>query len=77
MKNLEKKCFPNYLWKTLGTQNNDPVKFLQICIGVLDRLAPQKKKYNRSNNMPFMNKALPVAHMKRSHLQNQCSKTGS
>ena len=30
-------------------------KFLQICIKTLDELAPQKKKYSRANNMPFIN----------------------
>ena len=74
---FREEVFSKLSMENIRNTNNDPVKFLQICIGVLDRLAPQKKKYNRSNNMPFMNKALPVAHMKRSHLQNQCSKTGS
>ena len=33
-------------------------KFLQICIKTLDELAPQKKKYSRGNNMPFINKTI-------------------
>ena len=45
-------------------------KFLQICINTLDIFAPCKKKYARGNNMPFMNKSLTKAHMKRSRLRN-------
>ena len=41
---------------------------LQIFIGFLDELVPQKKKYNRGNNVPFMNKPLARAHTKRSRL---------
>ena len=41
---------------------------LQIFIGVLDKLVPQKKKCNRGNNVPFMNKPLARAQTKRSRL---------
>ena len=41
-------------------------KFLQIRINTLDIFAPCIKKYVRENNMPFMNKSLTIAHMKRS-----------
>ena len=45
-------------------------KFLQICIKALDELAPQKKKYSRGNNMPFINKTIKNIFMKRSCLRN-------
>ena len=51
--------------------------FLQICVGVIDKLAPEKKKYNRGNNIAFMNKPLARAHMKRSGLQNRFLKNRS
>ena len=63
--------------ENIRNTNNDPEIFLQICIGVLDRLASQKKKYNRTNNMPFMKKPLSLEHIKGSRLQNKSSKTGS
>ena len=37
---------------------NGMEKFLQICIKTLDELAPQKKKYSRGNNMPFISKTI-------------------
>ena len=49
---------------------NGMEKFLQICIKTLDELAPQKKKYSRGNNMPFINKTIKKAFMKRSRLRN-------
>ena len=45
--------------------------FLKICVGVIDKFAPKKKKYNRGNNIAFMNKPLARAHMKRNRLQNR------
>ena len=45
-------------------------KFLQICIKGLDELAPQKKKYSRRNNMPFISKTIKKIFMKRSRLRN-------
>ena len=36
----------------------------------LDKFAPRRKKYSRGNNMPFMNKLLSRAHMKRTRLRN-------
>ena len=35
----------------------------------LDKFAPRRKKYSRGNNMPFMNKLLSRAHMKRTRLR--------
>ena len=48
-----------------------------ICFGVLDKLAQQKKKYNRGNNMRYISKLLSWAHMKRSRLQNRFLKNRS
>ena len=55
--------------ENISNTSSDLEKVLQFCIGVLDKLTPQKNKYNRGNNMPFMNKLLARAHMKRSRLQ--------
>ena len=49
------------LWSKLSMENisntsNSLENFLPTCIGVLDKLAPQKKKYNKGNNMSFTNK---------------------
>ena len=76
--------FRENLISRLSTENiridcNGMEKFLQICIKTLDELAPQRKKYSRGNNMPFINKTIkkpfinktikkPV--MKRSRLRN-------
>ena len=66
--------FRENLISRLSTENirvdcNGMEKFLQICIKTLDELAPQKKKYSRGNNMPFINKTIE-AFMKTSHLRN-------
>ena len=75
--NLGKNFCRNYLWKILVTQAAVWKIFLQICVGVIDKLAPEKKKYNRGNNIAFMNKPLARAHMKRSGLQNRFLKNRS
>ena len=67
--------FRENLISRLSTENirvdcNGMEKFLQICIKTLDELAPQKKKYSRGNNMPFINKTIKKAFMKRSRLRN-------
>ena len=59
----------------LSTENISGFKkFLQISIDTLNIFAPCKEKYSRGNNMPFMNKSLKKAHMKRSRLRNICVK---
>ena len=55
--------FRENLISRLSTENirvdcNGMEKFLQICIKTLDELAPQKKKYSRGNNIPFINKTI-------------------
>ena len=52
-----------------GLQN-----FFNICLKRLDKFAPRKKKYSRGSNMPFMNKLLFRAHMKRTRLRNNLKK---
>ena len=44
--------------------------FSKYVFKTLDELAPQKKKYSRGNNMPFINKTIKKAFMKRSRLRN-------
>ena len=56
--------------ENISNTSNVWKNFLRICIDVLDKLAPQMKKYNKGNNMPFINKPLARAHMKRSGLRN-------
>ena len=46
--------------ENIRNTSNGLEKFLQIIIGILGNLAPQKK-YVRGNNMPFMNKTLTHA----------------
>ena len=67
--------FRENLISCLSTENirvdcNGMEKFLQICIKTLDELAPQKKKYSRGNNMPFINETIKKAFMARTHLRN-------
>ena len=50
---------------------NDPDCFYKVCAEVLNRHAPQKKKYVRGNNTPFMNKTLSQAIMQRTKLRNK------
>ena len=56
--------------ENIRVNGNGTEKFLQICIKTLDELAPQKKKYSRGNNMPFINKTIKKAFMTRSCLRN-------
>ena len=63
--------FSKLSMENISNTSNGLQKFLQICTDVLDKLAPQKERYNMGNNMPFMNKPLARAHMKRSRLGNR------
>ena len=56
--------------KNISITRNSLEIFLQICIGVPDKHVPQREKYNRGNNMSFMNNALARTHMKRSRSRN-------
>ena len=74
-KNLCNDTFRQILLEKLSTENINTNcggfdKFLQICIDTLNIFPPCHKKYSRGNNMPFMNKCLKIAHMKRRRLRN-------
>ena len=45
-------------------------KFIQVCINTLNNHAPSKKKYTRSNHLPFMNNELSKVIMNRTKLRN-------
>ena len=45
-------------------------KFIKVCINALNNHTPSKKKYTRGNHLPFMNKELSKATMKRTRLRN-------
>ena len=57
--------------ENISNLNNGLEKFLQTCIGVLDKLSAKRRKYIRDNNMSFVNKTLTKAYRKRSHLRNR------
>ena len=66
MENINNKS--NGLEKFLATQVMIQNKSFRSA-GVLNKLAPHKKKcINNNNNTPFMIKTLTQAHRKRSHL---------
>ena len=48
-----------------------------MTITVLKNYAPLKKKVFRANHVPYVNKALRKAIMKRSYLKNSISKKGN
>ena len=45
-------------------------RYISSCNKILDQHAPQKKKYPRGNQLPFMNKSLSKAIMSRSKFRN-------
>ena len=57
--------------------NNRLGKYLAVCAKTLNRFAPYKKRYLRGNNMPFMNKSLSRAFMRRSQLRSKYLKKRS
>ena len=50
---------------------NDPDCFYKVCAEVLNRHAPEKKKYVRRKNKTFMNKTLSQAIIQRTKLRNK------
>ena len=50
---------------------NDPDCFYKVCAEVLNRHAPQKKKYVRGNNKPFMKKTFSQTILQRTKLRNK------
>ena len=77
------KLFNNELFRNdllkefsvLGFQNVSCKDFESIFLHILNIHAPQKKKYIRANNAPFMTKDLCKAIMVRSRLRNKYLKT--
>ena len=71
---MNKLCRENLVNQLLVTEINTDDKgskiFFKICGEVLNRHAPQKKKYVRGNQSPFINKALSKEIMKRTNLRN-------
>ena len=57
--------------------NNGLEKVLVVCVKTLDRFVPYKTKYLQGNNMPFMNKSLSRAFMRRSQLRSKYLKKRS
>ena len=54
-----------------SVSNTDLNKFIEICLKTLNNYAPSKKKYNRGNQMPFMDKDLSKAIMDRTRFRNK------
>ena len=67
---FRQKVLEKLATENINTNCSGLEKFLQIYVNTLNNLAPCKKKYSRRNNMPFMNKSLTSAHVKRSRLWN-------
>ena len=51
--------------------------FSEICTDVLDKHAPQRKRYLRSNHKPFMNNEISKAIMTRTRVRNRFLKNRS
>ena len=77
-KNFENDNFRQDLKKELlkfDISNAPLSKFNETVLSVLDKHAPKKQKYIRSNNCNFMTKELRKAIMDRSKLRNKFLKT--
>ena len=77
-KNFVKINFDDDLHKALTCNpqtRDDYGQFLQVFNNVLDKHAPLKKRLDRGNQKPFMNKTLRKAIMHRSKLLNAFNKT--
>ena len=59
----------------MGNSNNTYAEFEDIFLSVLEKHAPIKKKIIRGNHVPYMNKTLRKAMMRRTQLQNKYYKT--
>ena len=61
-----------YELSLLGYANDIPFDvFMNICKATLDKVAPLKQKYVRSNHSPFLNKEILKAIMNRTRLRNK------
>ena len=61
--------------KVLDEKEQDALS--EICTDVLDKHAPQRKRYLRSNHKPFMNNEISKAIMTRTRLRNRFLKNRS
>ena len=75
--NYDNANFINYLNDVLNEHENhkhllnDPDCFYKVCAEVLNPHAPQKKKYARGNDKPFMNKTLSQANIIKFYTKNK------
>ena len=81
-KNFSSEVFREYLLEKLSKEvflNNDEwlQGFCDINLQVLNQHAPQKIKYVRGNQMPFMTKQLSKEVMKRSRFRNNFLRNGT
>ena len=72
--NFREHLLPALVMENVDT-NNGLEKFLVVCVKTLDRFASYRKKYLRGNNMPFMNKSLSRAFIRRSKYLKKRSET--
>ena len=56
-------------WKTFMKWSS--YQIIKVCTEILNQHAPQKKKYFRWNNKPFMNKTLYQAVLQKTKLRNK------
>ena len=71
--NYDNNMFRVSLFNELSKLNIEAIdlnKFITVCIDTLNNHAPSKKKYIRSNDLPFMNKELSKEIMHRTRLWN-------
>ena len=76
--NFDTNMFRNELSNMLKTDHRDKgnyKSFETIFIAVLEKHAPLKTKFIRGNHVPYMNKSLRKAMMKRTQLHNKYYKT--
>ena len=74
-KYFDENSFKNELRETFKTSNNNYGAFEDIFLKVLEKHAPLKTKILRGNHVPYMNKVLRKAMMRRTQLQNKFYKT--
>ena len=67
----------NLKGKLTGNSGQSFSNFINTCNNVLDKQLPEKKKYVRDNQLPFMNKTLPKVIMLRTNLRNKFLKNRS
>ena len=67
-----------YELSLLGYENDIPFDvFMSICKATLDKVAPLRQKYVRSNHSPFLKKEILKANMNRTRLRNKLLRSRS